>query len=106
MNLLGLIITFVYAQKYFSFAKVYEESIIQLLVECNAYQDQVHFKNRTVHACEKEDPDEDYSYYITPMITQYTKREFLCILFFKNDDVQLDFKLLFSHAKFDIDAVS
>lgn len=88
-----------------SVADVYEEPISDLLIECNAYQSQLSFKNRTIHACEKKDPDEDFSYHITPMKAQYSQRDFLCVLFFKNDYTNLDLKLLFSHAQFNIDAV-
>lgn len=84
----------------------YEESIGDLLIECNAYQSKVHFKNRTTHPCEKEDPDGDFRYFIEPMKTRYSNRDFLCVLFFKNEFSQLKFKLLFSHAQFAIDAVS
>jgi hypothetical protein len=87
-------------------AFAYEESISEMLVQCNSYQDQALLKNRTVHDCEKEDPDGDFSYYITPMVTRYSKRQFLCVLFFKDEYSKLDFKLLFSHGQFQIDAVS
>lgn len=87
-------------------AFVYEESISEILVQCNKYQHTLHFKNRTVHDCEKEDPDDDYSYFITPMETRYSKQQFLCVLFFKDEFTTLDFKLLFSHKNYKIDAVS
>lgn len=83
----------------------YEESISDMLIQCNSYQKQVGFKNRTVHSCEKPDPDGDYSYYITPMETHYSKRQFLCVLFFRDESSKLDFKLLFSHGRYTIDAV-
>lgn len=101
-----LIITILHVQVLLLSAHVYKEPISDLLIKCNAYQYQVHFKNRTVHVCEKKDPDEDFSFFITPMTTQYTKREFLCVLFFKADNTKLDFKLLFSHAQFEIDGVN
>lgn len=92
---------------FISFVKcqVYEESINDLLVECNAYQSKVHFNNRTAHPCEKEDPDGDFRYFIQPMKTRYSKRDYLCVLFFKNEFSSLDFNLLFSHAQFAVDAV-
>lgn len=89
-----------------SSAYVYEESISEMLIQCNGYQRQATLKNRTIHACEKEDPDGDFSYFITPMKTHYSQREFLCVLFFKDEHSKLDFELLFSHAKYQIDAVS
>lgn len=84
----------------------YEESISDMLIQCNSYQKQVMFKNRTAHSCEKPDPDGDYSYYITPMETHYSKRQFLCVLFFKDELSKLDFKLLFSHGQYTIDGVT
>lgn len=89
-----------------SFASVYEETISEMLIQCNSYQNQVMYKNRTVHDCEREDPDGDYSYYITPMTTRYSKRKFLCVLFFKDEYSKIDFKLLFSHGQYKVDAVS
>lgn len=86
-------------------ASVYEEPIGDMLVQCNAYQDQAVMKNRTVHDCEKEDPDGDFSYFITPMVTRYSQQQFLCVLFFKDEHSKLDFKLLFSHGKYKVDAV-
>lgn len=83
----------------------YEESISDMLIQCNSYQNEVLFKNRTAHVCEKEDPDGDFSYYITPMKNRYSKREFLCVLFFKDEFSKLDFNLLFSHSQYKIDAV-
>lgn len=92
------------AQPSISLNYPFEESISDLLVKCNAYQFHVYLINRTVHPCEKKDPD-DFRYFITPMTTQYTKRSFLCVLFFKTDYTQLDFKFLFSHSQFEIIAV-
>lgn len=86
-------------------ALLYEESISDLLVQCNSYQKQTSFKNRTAHSCEKEDPDGDFSYFITPMKTDYSKRDFLCVLFFKNSYSRLNFRLLFTHSNFTVDAV-
>lgn len=89
-----------------SYAAVYEEPISDMLIQCNSYQKQALLKNRTVHDCEKEDPDGDFSYYITPMVTPYSKRQFLCVLFYKDEHSKLDFKFLFSHGHYKIDAVS
>lgn len=89
-----------------SSAHEYEESISEMLIQCNSFQDQTMLKNRTVHHCEKQDPDGDFSYYITPMLTRYSEREFLCVLFFKDEFARLDFKILFTHGKYKIDAVS
>ena len=89
-----------------TFASVYEESISEMLVQCNGYQEQAVLKNRTVHDCEKEDPDGDFSYFITPMVTRYSEHQFLCVLFFKDEQSKLDFKLLFSHGNYKVDAVS
>lgn len=86
-------------------ALLYEESISDLLVQCNSYQKQINFKNRTAHSCEKEDPDGDFRYFITPMKTDYSKRDFLCVLFFKNSYSKLNFKFLFTHPNFTVDAV-
>lgn len=102
---LPVLIALIYAQTSHSLTHVYEEPISDLLVACNACQYQEQFKNRSIHACEKKDPDEDFSYYITPMTTKYSKREFLCVLFLKIADSAVNFKLLFSHAQFEIDAV-
>lgn len=82
---------------------VYEESMNELMTMCNDYQSQVNFINRSAHACEKIDPDGDFSYYITSMTTQYSEREFL---FFKNDYTNVNFRLLFSPAQFEIVAVN
>lgn len=86
-------------------ALLYEESISDLLVQCNSYQRQTSFKNRTAHSCEKEDPDGDFRYFITPMKADYSKRDFLCVLFFKNGYSRLNFRLLFTHQNFTVDAV-
>lgn len=88
-----------------STAQTYEESISDLLVKCNAFKRQIQFKNRTAHACEKKDPDGDFEYFIQPMKATYSKRDFLCVLFFKNKFTKLNFKLLFSHSQFKIDSV-
>lgn len=86
-------------------ALLYEESISDLLVQCNSYQKQTVLKNRTAHSCEKEDPDGDFRYFITPMKADYSKREFLCVPFYKNSYSRLIFKLLFTHPNFTVDAV-
>lgn len=101
--------TFLFFAMFFvsqSFAHVYEESISEMLIQCNSYQEQAMLKNRTVHDCEKIDPDGDFSYYITPMLTRYSERKFLCVLFFKDEYTRLDFKFLFTHGKYKVDAVS
>lgn len=103
MNILICVIIFVTSQV--SCASVYEESISDMLVTCNAYQKHVYDRNRTGHTCEREDPDGDFSYFITPMKARYSKRDFLCVLFFKTEYSFLDFKLLFTHGQFKIDAV-
>lgn len=105
MNFLKFLIVVASSQVSLSLDHVYEESISDLLVDCNAYQSQLKFNNRTVHSCEKKDPEGDFSYHITPLTAKYSERIFLCVLFFKNDYTNLDFKLLFSHAQFNIDAV-
>lgn len=87
----------------------YEEILSEMLIQCNAYQtvlkNQANIKNRTAHDCEKEDPDGDFSYVIETMQTRYSKRKFLCAIFFKDDHTKLNLRLLFSHSQFQIDAV-
>lgn len=87
-------------------AAVYEESIGEMLSQCNLYQHHVLDSNRTKHLCEKPDADDDFSYYVTEMETRYAKSKFLCILFFKGEGFKLKFKLWFSHANYTVNAVS
>lgn len=105
MKLLQLLIVSVCLGVSLSLTHEYEESIDDLLVQCNAYQSQLESKNRTNHACEKKDPDREFSYHIMSMKAEFTKRDYLCALFFKTDYISLDFEFLFSHAQFNIDAV-
>jgi hypothetical protein len=85
---------------------VYEESFDDMLIQCNNYQQELYENSpRVAHECEKEDPDEDFSYYITAMITKYGKLNFLCVLLFKAEDFKLDLKLLFSHENYTINSV-
>lgn len=84
----------------------YEESISDMLIQCNGYQSQVFDDNRTAHQCEKDNFSEDFSYVITTMETHYSKQKFLCFVFLKDDRFKLKFKLWFSHKNFVVDAVS
>lgn len=88
-----------------SFALVYEETMSDMLIQCNAYQSEI-FENRTAHQCEKDNFNEDYSYVITPMETRYSKQKFLCFLFLKDDFFKLKFKFWFSHRNYAVEAVS
>lgn len=87
-------------------AAVYEESIGEMLSQCNLYQREVFQANRTKHLCEKSDADDDFSYYITEIKTRYSQAKFLCLLFFKDEHFKLKFKFWFSHANFSVNAVS
>ena len=87
-------------------AHSYEESISEMLIQCNSYQYEIFSENRTVHQCERDNFSEDYSYVIEPMQTRYSKQKFLCFLFLKNDFSKIKFKLWFSHKNYDVDAVS
>lgn len=89
-----------------SFALAYEETMSDMLIQCNAYQSEIFADNRTVHQCEKDNYNEDYSYVITPMETRYSKQKFLCFLFLKDDFFKLKFKFWFSHRNYAVDAVS
>lgn len=84
----------------------YQESIGEMLIQCNSYQSQIFDDNRTSHQCEKENFSEDFSYVIETMETRYSKQKFLCFLFLKDDYFKLKFKLWFSHENFAVDAVS
>lgn len=88
-----------------SASQAYEESNSDLLIKCNAFKRQIQFKNRTGHVCEKKDPDGDFEYFIQPMTSRYSKRDFLCVLFFKNSFTKLSFKLLFSHSQYTVESV-
>lgn len=87
-------------------ANFYEESIGEMLSQCTLHQHNVQQANRTKHLCEKPDFDDDFSYFITPMETKYSRRKFLCFLFFKDEYFKLKFKLWFSHANYSVNAVS
>lgn len=87
-------------------AAFYEESIGEMLSQCTLFQREVQQVNRTKHLCEKPDFEDDFSYFITPMETKYSRRKFLCFLFFKDEYFKLKFKLWFSHANYSVNAVS
>lgn len=84
----------------------YDESISEMLIQCNRHQMQMFDDNRTAHECEKENFSEDFSYVISQMETSYTKKKFWCFLFLKDDFFKLKFKLVLSHKNFYVDAVS
>lgn len=85
---------------------VYEESISDMLVQCNSYQSQMFDDDRTTHHCEKENFGANFSYVITEMETRYSKKSFWCFLFLKDDFYKLKFKLWLSHRDYFVDAVS
>lgn len=87
-------------------AAAYEESIGDMLSQCNLHQNDVFEANRTKNLCEKPDADDDFSYYITEMKTRYSQVKFLCFLFFKDENFKLKFKFWFSHANYFVNAVS
>lgn len=87
-------------------AAVYDETIGDMLSQCNLYQHDVVIVNRTRHLCEKPDVDDDFSYFITPMETRYAKRKFWCFSFFKDEYFKLKFMMWFSHANYTVNAVS
>lgn len=89
-----------------SLCNVYEESIGDMLIQCNSHQSEVFADNRTAHLCEKDNFSEDYSYIISLMETRYSKKKFLCFVFLKDEIFKLKFKFWFSHSKFTVDAVS
>lgn len=84
----------------------YVEPLDELLIQCNTFQYSVSLKNRTVHECEKVDLDGDYKYFIVPMKSRYSKRDFICGFFLKSDDAFVDVHVMFSHADFNVAAVS
>lgn len=84
----------------------YEESISDMLMKCNEYQSEVFSDNRTAHQCEKDNFSEQFSYVIQEMETHYSKKKFLCFVFFKENLFKLKFKIWFSHKNFAVDAVS
>lgn len=77
-----------------------------MLVQCNAYQSEVFSDNRTKHQCEKDNFSENFSYVISGLETHYSKQNFWCFVFFKDDFFKLKFKLWFSHANYTVNAVS
>lgn len=83
----------------------YEESISDMLIQCNAYQSEVFSNDRIAHQCESDNFSEDYSYVIKTMEAHYSKQKFLCFVFLKDDYFKLKFKLWFSHKNFVVDAV-
>jgi hypothetical protein len=88
------------------FSHLYQESISEMLIQCNTYQSEIFADNRVNHQCEKDNFSEDFSYVIEPMETRYSKQKFLCFLFLKDELFKLKFKLWFSHRNFAVDAVS
>lgn len=84
----------------------YDESIGEMLSQCNLYQHEVSKVSRVKHLCEKPDFDDDFSYFIEPMECEFSKRKFLCFLFFKDEYFKLRFKLWFSHSNYSVNAVS
>lgn len=89
-----------------SFASFYEESIDDMLAQCNQQQHQVLEKNRTRHLCEKPNIDDDFSYYITNLQARFSGKKFWCFLFFKDENYKLKFKFWFSHSDYRVNAVS
>lgn len=89
-----------------SLAAAYEESIGDMLSQCNLHQSDFFQANHTKHLCEKPDADDDFSYYITEMKTRYSQVKFMCLLFFKDEHFKLRFKFWFSHANYSVNAVS
>lgn len=87
-------------------SQTFEESISDMLVQCNQYQSEIFSKNRTKHQCERENFSEKLSYVITELETEYSKQAFWCFLFLKNDPEKIKFKLWFSHKNYLVDAVS
>lgn len=87
-------------------ALVYQESLSDMLIQCNKYQSEFFSDNRTTHQCERENFSENFSYVISQMETHYSKKSFWCFLFLKEDYFKLKFKLWFSHKHYDVDAVS
>lgn len=90
----------------FNFSVSYEESISEMLIQCNSYQSEIFAENRTVHQCEKDNFNEIFSYVIEPMQTRYSKQRFLCFIFLKDESHKVKFRLWLSHKNFDVDAVS
>jgi hypothetical protein len=90
----------------FTSASFYQESSQDMLSQCNIYQHKVKETTRIKHLCEKPDFEDDFSYFITPMETKYSGRKFLCLSFFKDDQLKLKFKLWFSHSNYTVNAVS
>lgn len=86
-------------------AFIYEDSISEMLSQCNIYQHEVNGANRTKHLCEKS-VDDDYSYFITPLESRHDGRKFWCFLFFKDEFFKLKFKFWFSHSNYSVNAVS
>jgi hypothetical protein len=84
----------------------FEETMSDMLIQCNKHQSQMFDNNRTFHECENDNFSEDFSYVIEPMLTRYAKKRFWCFLFLKDDFFKLKFKLWFSHKNYHIDAVS
>lgn len=87
-------------------AQTFEESISDMLIQCNQYQSQIFSKNRTENQCERDNFSEKLSYVITELETEYSKQTFWCFLFLKNDAEKVKFKLWFSHKNYLVDAVS
>lgn len=87
-------------------AQFYEETLNEMLLQCNIHQNEVRQEDRVRHICEKPDFDDDFSYFISPLETQFSKRKFLCLSFFKDDQLKLKFKLWFSHSNYTVNAVS
>lgn len=84
----------------------FEESIGDMLSQCNLYQHEASRANRAKHLCEKPDLDDDFTYLITPMETELGRRKFWCFLFMKDEYFKLRFKLWFSHSNYTVNAVS
>lgn len=102
MNILGLLLLAVSLVRSLD----YDESIGEMLSQCNLYQHEVSKISRVKHLCEKSDLDDDFSYFIEPMESEFGKRKFLCFLFFKDEHFKLRFKLWFSHSNYSVNAVS
>lgn len=88
-----------------SIALNYQESMSEMLIQCNSYQSEIFSENRTTHQCERENFNEQFSYVIQPMQTRYSRQKFLCFLFLKDESYKLKFRLWLSHKNYDVDAV-
>ena len=85
-------------------SEIYEESIREMMFQCNIYQHEVSKENRPKHLCKKEDDDDDFSYYITTLESKFS-HIFTCELLCQRGEFNknlLNFYLSFYYFQFGV----